>query len=70
MIAPNGDSCAIFVLLVWFEFIDNIGVGDFFAAVDRDVTVSYDVEGVGVFDILLCYVWDFSNDLAEAAKLV
>ena len=56
MIAPDGDSCAIFVLLVWFEFIDNIGVGDFFVAVDRDVTVSYDVEGVGVFDTLLCYV--------------
>ena len=37
---------------------------------NKDVTVSYDVEGVGVFDTLLCYVWDFSNDLAEAAKLV
>ena len=33
VIAPDGDSHAVFVFLVRFEFSDNLGVGDFFAAV-------------------------------------
>ena len=33
VIAPDVDSRAVFVFLVRFEFSDNLGVGDFFAAV-------------------------------------
>ena len=41
MIAPNGDLCAVFVLLVVFEFTYDLGVGDFFADVGGNIPVPY-----------------------------
>ena len=61
--------CIVFHL-VGFEFTDEFGVGDFFAAVSGDIPVPYCVEGFGAFDTLRCVVWDFSDALVEATKLV
>ena len=52
MISLDGDLCAIFVLIVGFEFTDDLGVGDFFAAVGGYIHVPYDVEVVVSFDPL------------------
>ena len=52
VISLDGDLCAIFVLIVGFEFTDDLGVGDFFAAVGGYIHVPYDVEVVVSFDPL------------------
>ena len=54
--SPDGDSCVVFVLLVGFEFTDDLDVGDFFAAVGGDIPVPYHVEGIGEFNTLQCDV--------------
>ena len=59
-----------FFLLVGFELIDQLVVGNFFMAVYSDIPVPYNMEGVGAFDTFRCAVWDFSDVLAEAAKLL
>ena len=43
---------AVFVFLVGLEFSDDLGVGDLFAVVSREIYVTYDVGGVGAFDML------------------
>ena len=51
-ISPNGDLHAVFILLVVFEFADDLGVGEFFAAVGEDMPVPCDMKGVSDFNTL------------------
>ena len=53
VIATNGDSRAVFVFLVGFEFAENLGADEFFVAANRDILAMYDVEGIGDFNMLL-----------------
>ena len=58
-IAPDDDLCAVFVHLVGFEFTDDLGVGDLFVAVNVDIPVTYDLEGISAFNTLCFTVWYF-----------
>ena len=49
VISPDSDLCAVFVLLVGFDFTYNLGVGELFAAVGGDIPEPYNVEGVVAF---------------------
>ena len=49
MIASDGDLHAVFVFLIGFELADNLGVGELFAVVGKDISVTYAVEDVGAF---------------------
>ena len=42
----------VFFLLVGFDLVYALGVGDFFAAVGGDISVPYEMEGVGAFNTL------------------
>ena len=59
MIAPDGDYCACFVPLVWFELTDNLGIGDFFAAFGGYIPAPYDVDAVGAFNTFQFSIWNF-----------
>jgi hypothetical protein len=52
------------------DFADNLGVGYFFAAVDGDVFVVYDIEGVCAFDTFLVSGRAGANALAKSAQFV
>jgi hypothetical protein len=53
VIAANGDACTVGVVsLLWSDLADNLGVGDFFAAVGWDHVVWNGEQGVGAFDAL------------------
>ena len=56
VIAPNGGLCAVFSLLVDFEFTDDLDLGDFFAAVSGDIPEPYVMKCVSAFDTFLCAV--------------
>ena len=49
VIASDGDLHAVFVFLIGFELADNLGVGELFAVVGKDISVTYAVEDVGAF---------------------
>ena len=58
---------SIGVVFFGADFADNLGVGDFFAAIDGDVFVVYDVEGVCAFDSFLLAGRAGANALAKSA---
>ena len=45
--------------LIGFEFTDDLGVGDLFVAVNVDIPVTYDLEGISAFNTLCFTVWYF-----------
>ena len=70
VIALESDLFAVFVHIFGFEFIDDLGVGVFFAAVGRVIPIPYDVEGFSAFNTFCCATWYFSNALVEATNHV
>jgi hypothetical protein len=51
------------VSLLWLDLVNNLGVGDFSAAVGLDLVVGNGEEGVGAFDAL-AFVGTGANALA------
>ncbi len=52
-VAANGDARAVGVVsLLWSDLANNLGVGDFSAAVGWDLVIGNGEEGVGAFDML------------------
>ena len=70
MIAPDSDSGAVLLLLVWFVFTDHFGVCVFSTAFGWDVFVSDDMEGLHTFDSLLSAGEILANALVETLKFV
>jgi hypothetical protein len=52
MVATNGDSCAVRVILVWMDFTYSHGMAYFLSLVQRDVMVVDAKEHVGTGDML------------------
>ena len=69
-VAADGDSGSVGVGFFGAHFANHLGVGDFFAAVDGDVFVVYDVEGVRAFDLFLVAGRAGANALAKSAYFV
>ncbi len=64
VVAANGDVCVVGVIsLLWSDLANNLGVGDFPAAVGWDLVIGNGEEGVGAFD-LLAIVGTGANALA------
>ncbi len=54
VIATNGDACSVsIVTLLGSDLANNLGVGDFSAALNWDLVMQDREEGVGVFDVLV-----------------
>ncbi len=69
-VATNGDVCAVgIVSLLWLDLANNLGVGDFSAAVGWDLVVGNWVEGVGAFD-MLAFIRTGGNALEEAPQFI
>ena len=67
--AADGNVGAVGVCLFGTEFANNLGVGDFFAVVGRDVILMDNKEGVSDFDPFSSASGVRDNKLVEAAKL-
>jgi hypothetical protein len=53
VVATNGDACTVGIIsLLWLDFANDLGVGDFLAAVNWDLVIRNGEEGVGAFDVL------------------
>ncbi len=51
VVSANGDACAVGVVsLLWLDLANDLGVGDFSAAVGWDLVIGNGEEGVGAFD--------------------
>ena len=64
MIATNSDSSVVLLLLVWFIFVDHLGVCNLSTAVGWDVFVADDTEGVRTFGSLISAIGTLANTLA------
>jgi hypothetical protein len=66
VVSINGDAHAVgIVSLLWFwlDLANDLGVGDFYAAVGWDLVVGNGEEGVGAFNVL-AFVGTGANALA------
>ena len=71
MTASDGDAGAVWVFLVWFDFVDDHGVANFMPTVLRDVQKLDELEGICAFYALVPWAFGaFSNTLAETAEFV
>ena len=70
MVAADGDSRAVGVLLLWADLSYNRGVGDIFTSVNRDFIVVDNGEGICPLNALSCSLCVPSHPLAEAAHLI
>ena len=70
MVAADGDSRAVGVLLLWDNLADNQGVGDIFTSIGRDVIVVDNEEGIHPLDALSCALCVTSYPLEEACHLI
>ena len=70
MIAPDSDSGAVLLLLVWFVFTDHFGVCVFSTAFGWDVFVSDDMEGLHTFDAFFGAGGILANALSETPKFI
>ncbi len=53
VVATNGDVCTVSVVsLLWSDLANDLGVGDFLAALGQDHVIKNWEEGVGAFDVL------------------
>ena len=66
-VAADDDAGSVGVVFFGTDFADNLGVGYFFAVVDGDVFVVYDVEGICAFDSLVVAGRAGANALAKPA---
>ncbi len=63
-VSANGDARAVgIVSLLWSDLANDLGVGDFSAAVGWDLVVGNGEEGIGVFDVL-AFIGNGANALA------
>jgi hypothetical protein len=64
VVSTNGDACAVGIIsLLWLDLANNLGVGDFSAAVGWNLVVGNGEESVGAFDVL-AFVRTGANALA------
>ncbi len=64
VVSANGDAHAVgIVSLLWMDLANNLGVGDFSAAVRWGLVVGNGKEGDGAFDVL-AFVGTGANALA------
>jgi hypothetical protein len=64
VVSANGDACAVGIIsLLWSDLANDLGVGDFSAAVGWDLVVGNGEVGVGAFDVL-AFVGTSANALA------
>jgi hypothetical protein len=70
VVAANGDARMVSVVsLLRSDLANNLGVGDFPAALGWDLVVQDGEEGVGAFDAL-AIIGTGANALAQASKFV
>ena len=70
MVAADGDSHAVGVLLLWADLTDNQGVGDLLKSVVRDVMAVDSEEVIRSLEALSCSLCVIYYPLAEAAHLI
>jgi hypothetical protein len=70
VVFANGDACAVGIIsLLWLDLANDLGVGDFSAAVGWDPVVGNGEEGVGAFDAFV-FIGTGANALAKAPQFV
>ena len=52
MIASHSDTHEVLVYIVGSEITHNLGVGNLFLVIGKEIYVTYYMEGVGDFDML------------------
>ena len=70
MVAVYGDASAIRIQFFGADFADHFGVSDFLAAVEGNVVVVNDAEGVSAGDSFGGAICCRANALTEAAQFV
>ena len=68
-VATDVDASALGVVLLGEDFIDYLGVCDFFVSLCRGVLVLGDMEGISELHTLVLPIWDGADPLAEATQI-
>jgi hypothetical protein len=70
MVATYGDASAIWIRFFGADYADHFGVSDFFAAVEGNVIIVDEVEGVSAVDAFGGTTCCEANALTEAAQFI